>query len=154
MENTIKPDKKYWTAQILILATISFFTVSSAMIIHLIINFTNPDPELTLVLWAIICGANLGMWVISYPIIHLWNKNLTYVIRDDRVTILSEIITKKEQNIPYRSITDFVLKRGPVDRYLGIGTIQMQTAPDNLKLLLAMKDVYRGYWTMMKFTVI
>ena len=154
MENTIKPDKKYWTAQILILTTISFFTVSSAMIIHLIINFTNPDPELTLVLWAICCGATAGMWVISYPIIHLWTKNLTYVIRDDRVTILSEIITKKEQNIPYRSITDFALKRGPFDRYLGIGTIQMQTAPDNLKLLLAMKDVYRGYWTMMEFTVI
>ena len=94
MENTIKPDKKYWTAQILILTTISFFTVSSAMIIHLIINFTNPDPELTLVLWAICCGANAGMWVISYPIIHLWTKNLTYVIRDDRVTILSGIITK------------------------------------------------------------
>ena len=128
MENTIKPDKKYWTAQILILATISFFTVSSAMIIHLIINFTNPDPELTLVLWAIICGANLGMWVISYPIIHIWTKNLTYIVRDDRITILSGILTKKEQNIPYRSITDFVLTQGPFDRYFGIGTIQVQTA--------------------------
>jgi len=119
MENTIKPDKKYWTAQILILATISFFTVSSAMIIHLIINFTNPDPELTLVLWAICCGANLLMWVISYPIIHLWTKNLTYIVREDRVTILSGILTKKEQNIPYRSITDFVLKRDPFDRFFG-----------------------------------
>ena len=128
MENTIKPDKKYWTAQILILATISFLTVSSAMVIHLIINYSNPDPEATLVLWAIICGANLGMWVISYPIIHLWTKNLTYIVRDDRITILSGILTKKEQNIPYRSITDFVLKRGPFDRYLGIGTIQVQTA--------------------------
>ena len=128
MENTIKPDKKYWTAQILILATISFLTVSSAMVIHLIINYFNPDPEATLVLWAIICGANLGMWVISYPIIHLWTKNLTYIVRDDRITILSGILTKKEQNIPYRSITDFVLKRGPFDRYLGIGTIQVQTA--------------------------
>ena len=128
MENTIKPDKKYWTAQILILATISFLTVSSAMVIHLIINYTHPNPEATLVLWAIICGANLGMWIISYPIIHLWTKNLTYIVRDDRITILSGILTKKEQNIPYRSITDFVLKRGPFDRYLGIGTIQVQTA--------------------------
>ena len=65
MENTIKPDKKYWTAQILILATISFLTVSSAMVIHLIINYSHPGPEATLVLWAIVCGANLGMWVIS-----------------------------------------------------------------------------------------
>ena len=128
MENTIKPHKKYWTAQILILATISLITLISAGVLHLIINYSNPDPESTLVLWAICCGANLVMWVISYPIIHLWIKNLTYIVRDDRITILSGILTKKEQNIPYRSITDFVLKRGPFDRYFKIGTIQVQTA--------------------------
>jgi len=128
MENTIKPHKKYWTAQILILSTISVITLISAGMLHLIINYSNPDPESTLVLWAICCGANLVMWIISYPIIHLWTKNLTYIVRDDRITILSGILTKKEQNIPYRSITDFVLKRGPFDRYLKIGTIQVQTA--------------------------
>ena len=128
MENTIKPDRKYWTAQLLILAVISGITLISAGVLHLIINYSNPDSASTLVLWAICCGANLVMWVISYPIIHLWTKNLTYIVRDDRITILSGILTKKEQNIPYRSITDFVLKRGPFDRYLGIGTIQIQTA--------------------------
>ena len=128
MENIIKPNKKYWTAQILILATISGITLISAGVLHLIINYSHPDPEFTFVLWVICCGANLLMWVISYPIIHLWTKNLTYIVRDDRVTIQSGILTKKEQNIPYRSITDFVLKRGPFDRLLGIGTIQIQTA--------------------------
>jgi len=128
MENIIKPNKKYWTAQILILATISGITLISAGVLHLIINYSNPDPEFTFVLWVICCGANLLMWVISYPIIHLWTKNLTYIVRNDRVTIQSGILTKKEQNIPYRSITDFVLKRGPFDRILGIGTILVQTA--------------------------
>ena len=128
MENIIKPNKKYWTAQILILATISGITLISAGVLHLIINYSHPNPEFTFVLWVICCGANLLMWVISYPIIHLWIKNLTYIVRNDRVTIQSEILTKKEQNIPYRSMTDFVLKRGPFDRLLGIGTIQIQTA--------------------------
>ena len=128
MENIIKPNKKYWTAQILILATISGITLISAGVLHLIVNYSNPDPEFTFVLWVICCGTNLLMWVISYPIIHLWTKSLTYIVRNDRVTILSGILTKKEQNIPYRSITDFVLKRGPFDRLLGIGTIQIQTA--------------------------
>ena len=128
MENIIKPNKKYWTAQLLILATISGITLISAGVLHLIINYSNPDPEFTFVLWVICCGANLLMWVISYPIIHLWTKNLTYIVRNERVTILSGILTKKEQNIPYRSITDFVLKRGPFDRILGIGTILVQTA--------------------------
>ena len=128
MENIIKPNKKYWTAQLLILATISGITLISAGVLHLIINYSNPDPEFIFMLWVICCGANLLMLVISYPIIHLWTKNLTYIVRNERVTILSGILTKKEQNIPYRSITDFVLKRGPFDRLLGIGTIQIQTA--------------------------
>ncbi len=128
MENIIKPDRKYWTAQILILAVISAIILISAGVLHFILNYPDPDPEATMVLWAICCGSNLSMWAISYPIIHLYTKNLTYIIQDDRVTILSGILTKKEQNIPYRSITDFVLKRGPFDRMLGIGTIQVQTA--------------------------
>ena len=100
MENTIKPHKKYWTAQILILTTISALTLISAGVLHFIINYLSSDPESTMVLWAVCCGANLLMWVISYPIIHLWTKNLTYIVREDRVTILSGILTKKEQNIP------------------------------------------------------
>ena len=93
MENIIKPNKKYWTAQLLILATISGITLISAGVLHLIINYSNPDPEFTFMLWVICCGANLLMWVISYPIIHLWTKNLTYIVRNDRVTILSGILT-------------------------------------------------------------
>ena len=128
MENIIKPDKKYWTASILILLTITIFIITVGGIIHLIIRYSGPDHEAILVLWAICCGSNIIMWAISYPIINLYIKNLTYIIQDDRVTIQSGILTKKEQNIPYRSITDFVLKRGPFDRILGIGTIQVQTA--------------------------
>jgi len=97
IENTIKPDKKYWTAQILILSTISGSTVISAIVLHIILNYSNPDPEATLVLWEISCGANIGMWSTSYPIIHLYTKNLTYIIRDNWISILSGILTKKEQ---------------------------------------------------------
>ena len=68
------------------------------------------------------------MWIFFLPIIHLWIKNLSYFIHNDRITIQSGILTKKEKNIPYRSITDFVLVRGPFDRILGIGTIKIQTA--------------------------
>ena len=40
MENTIKPDRKYWTAQLLILAVISGITLISAGVLHLIINYS------------------------------------------------------------------------------------------------------------------
>jgi uncharacterized membrane protein YdbT with pleckstrin-like domain len=68
------------------------------------------------------------MWLISYPLIRLWIKNLTYIIYDDRVTIHKGILTKIQQNIPFRAITDFALERTIYDRMLGIGGIKIQTA--------------------------
>ena len=46
----------------------------------------------------------------------------------DRITIHKGILTKIQQNIPYRAITDFRIHRSLYDRFLGIGTIRIQTA--------------------------
>ena len=81
-----------------------------------------------MIVWLVCLGLISSMWIFTFPLIYLWIKNLSYFIHHDCVTIQSGIITKKEQNIPYRSITDFVLARGPFDRILGIGTIKIQTA--------------------------
>ena len=129
MENVIKPDKKFYTAQLLILSILSSIIIIGAIVINLIIYYEEgPDSAGIMVIWLICLGLISVMWIVSLPLIHLWIKNLSYFIRDDRITIQSGILTKKEQNIPYRSITDFVLKRGPFDRIVGIGTIQIQTA--------------------------
>ena len=129
MENVIKPDKKYYTAQLLILSILSSIIIIGAIVINLIIYYEEgPDSEGIPVIWLICLCLISIMWIVFLPLIHLWIKNLSYFIRDDRITIQSGILTKKEQNIPYRSITDFVLSRGPFDRILGIGSIKVQTA--------------------------
>ena len=129
MENVIKPDKKYYTAQLLILFILSSIIIIGAIIVNLIIyHEEGPNSEGIIVISLICLGLISIMWIVSLPIVHFWIKNLSYFIRDDRITIQSGIFTKKEKNIPYRSITDFVLVRGPFDRILGIGTIKVQTA--------------------------
>jgi uncharacterized membrane protein YdbT with pleckstrin-like domain len=67
-------------------------------------------------------------WIISYPITYLWIKNLSYIVREERVTIHKGILTKTQQNIPLRAVTDFALQRTIYDRILGIGSIKIQTA--------------------------
>ena len=81
-----------------------------------------------MVLWPITLGLILIMWAITAPIVALWIRNLTYVIEEDRITIHKGILTKIQQNIPYRAITDFMLYRSLYDRFLGIGAIRIQTA--------------------------
>ena len=128
MENVIKPDKKYYTAQFLILSILSSIIIIGTIVLNLIIYIEGPDSEGITVIWLICLCLISIMWIVFLPLIHFWIKNLSYFIRDDRITIQSGILTKKEKNIPYRSITDFVLVRGPFDRMLGIGTIKIQTA--------------------------
>ena len=122
MEETIKPDKKLFTKTVWILLTVSAFILLGISIVHLIIHNAPP------IIWLIAAIVVIVMWLIAYPIAKLWIRNLTYVIQEDRVTIQKGILTKTQQNIPYRSITDFILQRSLYDRILGIGAIRIQTA--------------------------
>lgn len=128
METIIKPDKKYYTKNIWVIITISILIIISVAITNLIITIADGDATTKLVLWWITLGCILSLWIIGYPLSHLWIKNLSYVIREDRVTIHKGILTKTKQNIPYRAVTDFVLHRSLYDRFLGIGSIRVQTA--------------------------
>lgn len=128
MEETIRPDKKLLTKTIWVLLTISAFVLIGVCVIHLIVHIAGGDPSVPPIIWLVTAVAILALWVVAYPIAKLWIKNLAYIIRQDRVTIQKGILTKTEQNIPYRSITDFILQRSLYDRILGIGCIRIQTA--------------------------
>jgi uncharacterized membrane protein YdbT with pleckstrin-like domain len=128
MEETIKPDKKLFTKTVWILLTVSAFVLLGVSIVHLIIHIAGGDPNAPPILWLITAIAVLVMWLMAYPIAKLWIRNLAYVIQEDRITIQKGILTKTQQNIPYRSITDFMLQRSLYDRILGIGSIRIQTA--------------------------
>ena len=128
MEETIKPDKKFLAKTIWVLLTISAFALIGVCIVHLIVHLAGGDPDVPRIIWFIVGIPILALWVIAYPIAKLWIQNLAYIIREDRVTIQKGVLTKTQQNIPYRSITDFILQRSLYDRILGIGCIKIQTA--------------------------
>ena len=128
MEETIKPDKKFFTKTAWIFLTISAFILLGVSIVHLIIHVAGGDPDAPPVIWLITGICLLVMWLVAYPIARVWIKNLAYVIQEDRITVHKGILTKTQQNIPYRAITDFILQRSLYDRILGIGAIRIQTA--------------------------
>ena len=128
MEEIIKPDKKLFTKTVLVLLTISAFILAGVSVVHTIMYISDGDPNAPKVIWLIAVIALFVMWIIAYPIAKLWIRNLAYLIQEDRVTIHKGILTKTHQNIPYRSVTDFILQRTLYDRILGIGSIRIQTA--------------------------
>lgn len=128
MEEMIKPNKKLFTKTVWVLLTVTAFILAGVSIIHLIIYIADGDPNAPPVIWLIAVIVVLVMWLIVYPSAILWIRNLSYLIQEDRITIHKGILTKTQQNIPYRSITDFILQRSLYDRLLGIGSIRIQTA--------------------------
>ncbi len=126
----IRPDKKLITKSWLTLITISIVIVLFACLLHIIptldsdVNFS----QFSFYLWRIVFIAIILMWIIAAPIMILWIKNLSYFIEADKIVINKGIITKIKQNIPFRMITDFMLERTLYDRWLGIGSIKIQTA--------------------------
>ena len=128
MGKSVKPDKKYFTKCTWIVMTISCALIILVAVIHLIINLAEGNPQAIKIIWPIALGLVFLLWVIVYPIVRLWIKNLEYEILEDRITIHKGILTKTKQNIPLRSVTDFALSRTIYDRVLGIGSISIQTA--------------------------
>ncbi len=128
MENPIKPDRKYLVKGIWIFVTLSAVLALLISIIHLIIYLVDEDMQAAEILWIVSLSIILAMWVIGYPILFLWYRNLEYRVHEDRVSIHKGILTKTQQNIPFRAITDFALVRTLYDRFLDIGSIKIQTA--------------------------
>lgn len=126
----ILPDPKLVTKMHYTLATTvgSLFLPGLILVLILVaagkVDFA---PAMTVLL--IITGIfSIILWGITIPLYKLWVKNLKFVIEEDRIIIHKGILSKIQQNIPYRAVTDFMLHRSLYDRFLGIGSVNIQTA--------------------------
>lgn len=55
-------------------------------------------------------------------------KRLRYEIHEDEVIVFIGLITQSVKHVPFRTVTNIEVKRGPLDRLFGIGTLNIQTA--------------------------
>ncbi|MFW9868682.1 MAG: PH domain-containing protein [Candidatus Thorarchaeota archaeon] len=66
--------------------------------------------------------------------IPLYIRNIEYSVISKKGTTMPEIYVKKglvnitRKHVPFRTITNIASRAGPIDRLLGIGTVEIQTA--------------------------
>jgi uncharacterized membrane protein YdbT with pleckstrin-like domain len=129
MPESIKPDKKYVTKRLIVTLVSILLTVALlAGIASLIAAKEESSPAVFLAIWLVGAGIFLFFSLLSVPLTLLWVKNLNYVVLEDRITVYKGILSKTQNEIPLRAVTDFVLQRSLLDRWLGIGAILIQTA--------------------------
>ena len=125
MDTSLRPDKlylkKYVYFILLVTVIIYIFFVPFCLII-----LKEEGPGLFILFLGTVGWLALGAIILLFS--KLWIDRLSYIIKDSSITIYRGIFTKIEQNIPDNKVTDFVLYRDLFDRFLGMGSIKVQTA--------------------------
>jgi uncharacterized membrane protein YdbT with pleckstrin-like domain len=67
-------------------------------------------------------------WLVAIVLSGPYYRSLRYEIQDDEVVVHVGIWTKSVKHVPYRTVTNIQVKRDVVDRMLGTGTLNIQTA--------------------------
>ena len=125
MDTSLRPDKLYFKKYVyfilLVTVIIYIFFVPFCLII-----LKEEGPGLFILFLGTVGWLALGGIILLFS--KLWIDRLSYIIKDSSITIYRGIFTKIEQNIPDNKVTDFVLYRDLFDRFLGMGSIKVQTA--------------------------
>lgn len=66
--------------------------------------------------------------LIIYYFFRMYIRTISYHYTDTDVRVKKGLITKSTATVPYRTITNLRAKRGPLDRYLGLTTLEIETA--------------------------
>jgi putative membrane protein len=69
------------------------------------------------------------IWVaIAVALIPLYCKTITYHLGEDELVVRRGLVTRAEDTVPYAMITNIGVRRGPLDRLLGLGGLAVHTA--------------------------
>ena len=70
-----------------------------------------------------------ALWLIpTFALIPVYYRSIEYELGDEEVVVRKGIITKAIKTVPYRTVTNIEVRRGLLDRWLGIGGIAVHTA--------------------------
>jgi putative membrane protein len=126
----MRPDRRLFTKALLVLGITTAFVLLAGALTHLAVTLADPPEAETIrsVVWLALGGSLLLTWLITVPVAWLWIDRLSYEVTDESVLVHKGVLTKVDQNIPLRMVTDFRLHRSLLDRWLGIGALDVQTA--------------------------
>ncbi|HUT80258.1 MAG TPA: PH domain-containing protein [Candidatus Bathyarchaeia archaeon] len=129
------PDKKYISLLITGLTLIFLVAIGSIYgIIAGIIseNLSGTDFIHAIVIVAyVLAGVGLFVYIVGIIFIFPYYNSLNYTFTTQEIVVNKGFLVKRTKIVPYRNITNFVMRRGILDRLIGgsnFGSIQIETA--------------------------
>ncbi|MBN1564957.1 MAG: PH domain-containing protein [Anaerolineae bacterium] len=75
-----------------------------------------------------LCFVDVVILILIFSSARLYFNSLRYEIYDDEIIVTAGVLTKSVKHVPFRTITNLTVTRSLLDRLLGIGSLQIQTA--------------------------
>jgi len=85
-----------------------------------------PELGTTFLWWYLAANA---LWLVpALLLVAPYYRSISYELREHELVERKGIITRVENLVPYRMVTNMRARRGPLDRLLGLGTLEIHTA--------------------------
>ena len=122
------PDVKLRHKLFIIVLLIGILTMAAWMLMGMAIGSEEGGARGAMIGLVVAIAATV-LWVVpALLIVPVYYRSLQYEIHDDEVIVRAGVVTKSVKHVPFRTVTNLKLKRGPLDRLFGIGTLNIQTA--------------------------
>ncbi len=119
-----KPSPRYLVKLCVGITIAAWLSIIGTLFFALVI----PDREAT-ILFGLMALAEVVVWVVALILAAPYYASLSYEIQDDEVIVDVGIITHSVKHVPYRTVTNVVVRRDIFDRwFFGLGSLHIQTA--------------------------
>ena len=121
---SFKPSPRYLIKVCVGITIAAWLSIIGTLFFALVI----PDREAT-ILFGLMALAEVVVWVVALILAAPYYASLSYEIQDDEVIVDVGIITHSVKHVPYRTVTNVVVRRDIFDRwFFGLGSLHIQTA--------------------------
>ncbi len=124
----LNPSPQYLTRLRIVLSITLLSVLAFGALIVLPMAVSSDGGAVAVTAGLIILGLNAVWYVPGLFLAGAYYHSLRYEIQDDEVIVYAGIWTKSIKHVPYRTVTNLTIKRDIVDRWLGLGTLNIQTA--------------------------
>ena len=126
---SFKPSPQYLTKLRLVITLVALLILAGGVLFGWLLS-TDPKIGASGARTAVIVVgiADVIWWVPALILTGPYYRSLAYEVQDDEVIVRAGIWTKSVKHVPYRTVTNLTIKRDILDRWLSIGTLNIQTA--------------------------
>ncbi|MBE0697330.1 MAG: PH domain-containing protein [Anaerolineaceae bacterium] len=124
-----KPNAKFKSKMFITATLIALVILIGCALMFSLIALDRSARGAGLLIAFLVCAGLDALWYIPGMILVVpYCNSLKYEIHEDEVIVNAGVITKSVKHVPFRTITNISIRRGVLDRMLGLGSLHIQTA--------------------------